>query len=330
VVVNQGWGSDPSNVSAEETLFRSFPFLMLVAGILMIVTGRNPSAPKPAYLWAGVAVAGSYILIWMFNGKRSHALIGVLSAVCAFYISRGRRPSWPVIFATAFSGTLVVALAIGWRNNYNYERSASGFVQYLGDFRLAAILESLNIEDDEESGKPNSNETLEYGGYLLMMDTVPEKSDYDYGANYLRCFSTYIPRIVWPDKPIYGRDKWIAAWKAGSERKREDDFAGPAIGILGATQLNGGAVGTFIVMAAVALMLRTAYDYFIRFPAVPWVQAWWALTYYNAWFTTVNDDPMIWFYYNWGMTCMPNLLALWLVNKFFPAPAGAPVAVPGV
>ena len=30
---------------------------------------------------------------------------------------------------------------------------------------------------------------------------------------------------------------------------REDDFAGPAIGLLGATQLNGGAVGTVIVVA---------------------------------------------------------------------------------
>ena len=25
--------------------------------------------------------------------------------------------------------------------------------------------------------------------------------------------------------------------------------------------------------------------------------AWWTLTFYNAWFMTVNDDPMVWFYY---------------------------------
>ena len=35
---------------------------------------------------------------------------------------------------------------------------------------------------------------------------------------------------------------------------------------------------------------------------VPWVQFWWAITYYNAWFMVVNDDPMVWFYYNWGFT----------------------------
>ena len=102
----------------------------------------------------------------------------------------------------------------------------------------------------------DSKETEEYGGFLLMMDTVPERSDYDYGASYLRLFSTYIPRIVWPNKPLYGREQWVNAWIAGSEFKRESDFTGPAIGILGATQLNGGAVGTFIVLGVLALLLR--------------------------------------------------------------------------
>ena len=76
------------------------------------------------------------------------------------------------------------------------------------------------------------------------MDTVPEKSAYDYGENYLRVFSTFIPRIIWPTKPLFGRSKWISAWIAGSEMERDEDFTGPAIGILGATQLNGGALGT--------------------------------------------------------------------------------------
>ena len=75
-------------------------------------------------------VAAAYVLIWMFNGKRSHSLIGVLATVCAFYITRQKRPSWPVLIATAFAGSLVVAIAIGWRNNPKYERSLAGFVQY--------------------------------------------------------------------------------------------------------------------------------------------------------------------------------------------------------
>ena len=85
----------------------------------------------------------------MFNGKRSHSLIGVLATVCAYYISRLKRPSWPVLIATGFMGALVVAIAIGWRGNMNYERNLAGFLQFIGDFKVTKILESLNITDDE-------------------------------------------------------------------------------------------------------------------------------------------------------------------------------------
>jgi hypothetical protein len=330
VVINQGWGVDAADVAPELALFRSFPFVMLVAGILLIVTGRNGPATARVMYPAGLAVTAAYVLIWMFNGKRSHSLIAVLSGVCAVYVTRHRRPSWPVLFGTAFVGSAVVALAIGWRNNDDYERSASGFLKYASEFNPTAILESLNIgEGDEADNAPGAfktYETLEYGGFLLMLDTVPDKSGYDYGASYIRCVSTYIPRIVWPNKPLYGRDKWVGAWIAGSEMRRDEEFTGPAIGILGATQLNGGALGTLIVIAAVALMHRTAYEYFVRHAAVPWVQAWWSLTYYNAWMMVLNDDPMVWFYYNWGVTCLPVFASLWVVNAFLPAPVRNPAA----
>ncbi len=108
----------------------------------------------------------------------------------------------------------------------------------------------------------------------------------------------------------------MAAWIAGSEMERDEDFTGPAIGILGATQLNGGAVGTLIVLGCVALLLRVSYEYFRLYADVPWVQFWWAITYYNAWFMVVNDDPMVWFYYNWGFTTFPIVVCLWWACKW--------------
>jgi hypothetical protein len=119
----------------------------------------------------------------------------------------------------------------------------------------------------------------------------------------------------------------VAAWKAGSEFPREDWFTGPAIGILGATQLNGGAVATAIVLAVLALLLRTAYEFFRLNAASPWVQAWWAVSYYNAWLMTVNDDPFVWFYYLYGHTTMPPLLFLWAFLKVSGRGATAPGAL---
>ena len=218
---------------------------------------------------------------------------------------------------------LVVGIAIGWRNNDDYELSFTGFTQYLSEFKIAKVLESLNIEEQEDPLESKSHETTEYGGFLLMMDTVPEKSEYDYGTNYLRIVSTYIPRIVWPTKPVFGRAQWVSAWIAGSELDRDEEFTGPAIGILGATQLNGGAVATLLVLAFAALLLRTAYEYFRLHADVPWVQFWWAITFFNAWFMVVGDDPLTWFYYNWGFSGFPIVVLLWWIHKSrAPAPQG--------
>ena len=40
---------------------------------------------------------------------------------------------------------------------------------------------------------------------------------------------------------------------------------------------------------------------------------------------TVGDDPLAWFYYNYGFTMLPSLAALWIFNKFA---AGEPVPSP--
>ena len=72
--------------------------------------------------------------------------------------------------------------------------------------------------------------------------------------------------MVWKDKPIFGRDAWISAWIAGSEMPRDENFTGPAISMLGATQLNGGAWGTLIVFGIIALLIRSGYEYFRLYP----------------------------------------------------------------
>ena len=305
-------------VSAEAFILLQFPILTQVAAILLLITGRSPTRPRPILTVIGLAIAVFYVFLWMYNGKRSHSLIGVLTTICALYCSRGKRPRFLVLGLIALLAASALTLAIGWRNNTRYDRSVSGFISYFADFDPQAILANLNMaekEDGRRSKGPPSYETEEYGGYLLMLDTVPSKSPHDYGASYLRIFSTFIPRVIWPDKPYYGREEWVSAWIAGSEFKRERTFTGPAIGILGALQLNGGATGTLIVLAALALLLRSAYEYFRLYADCPWAQVWWTLTFYNAWFMTVNDDPFVWFYYIYGFTTLPPMALLWLYNR---------------
>jgi hypothetical protein len=324
MMVRSGAEAQETTATAEGSLFRAFPFVMMVAAVLLIVTGRTINSHRPALATAGLLAAFAYVMIWMFNGKRSHSLIGVLATVCAFYIARLKRPSWPVLMATGFTGMLVVAIAIGWRGNSNYEHSFAGFFNFIGDFKVEKILESLNVTNEDDHSVLVTYETVEYGGFLLMMDTVPERSGYDYGESYKRLFSTFIPRAIWPSKPYYGRAQWVSAWIAGSEMERDEDFTGPAIGILGATQLNGGALGTLIVITCVGMLLSTSYSYFRLHAEAPWAQFSWAITYYNAWFMVVNDDPLVWFYYNWGFSTFPIVIFMWWAHR------RAPQSQPGI
>jgi hypothetical protein len=301
--------------TSEEALVRSFPFVMLVAAVMLVITGRTAQTVRPLFLVSGLLAGAAYVLIWMFNGKRSHSLIGLLATVCALYLTRQKRPSWAVLIGTGVFGALVVTIAIGWRESGNYPRTVSGFAQYLADFQPEKVLVNLNLKEDDDGPAVVSYEPFEYGGFLLMLDTVPLKSPHDYGESYLRVFSTFIPRIIWPSKPLFGRAKWISAWMAGSEVERSDDFAGPSIGLLGATQLNGGALGTCIVLGTIAFVMRSGYEYLRRYAGVPWVQFFWAITYYNAWFLVVTDDPLVWFYYNWGFTAMPVVILSWWWNR---------------
>jgi hypothetical protein len=322
LVLQRFAGADPNSVSAWTRLVLQFPTMQLIAGVLLIVTGRQPNRPRPALTATGLVLTLLYTLIWMYLGKRSHSLFGILAALCAWYLPRFRRPSLGTLAAAAFVGCLVVALSISWRihKNRGNDASVDSFIAFASEFDPSEILVSLSVEDDEQrkhaqTREALTRETTEYGGYLLMLDTVPHKSPHDLGASYLRLVSTYIPRLLWVDKPIFGREEWTAAWIAGSEMRREEDFTGPAIGILGAAQLNGGAIATALVMAVVALVIRTGYDFFRYHADVPWAQAWWASTYFNAWLMTVNDDPAVWFYYLYGHMILPPFILLWLSNR---------------
>ena len=295
---------------------------MLVAAVLLIVTGRSGDRPRPFYTVAGPGRRlGLHRHLDDPRQAVASALRGAGDPVRLLRVSReAALETRPRRDGGRGGDGRLAGDRLPWQPELRAQplgvpRSTSP------SSTSARTLVNLNVktQHDEEvdlTPEQETHETEEYGGFLLMLDTVPGKSAYDYGASYIRLVSTYIPRLVWHDKPIFGREQWVNAWIAGSEFKRDSDFTGPAIGILGATQLNGGAWGTLIVLGIVAILLRTAYEYFRRYQSVPWVQAWWSLTFFNAWLMTVNDDPFVWFYYIYGHTTVPPLAFLWICLKY--------------
>ena len=93
----------------------------------------------------------------MFNGKRSHSLIGLLATVCALYLTRLKRPSWPVLI-THRRARCTGRDNRDWlaRKHHNYQRTVAGFVQYLADFQPEKILVNLNVKDDDDGAGDTS------------------------------------------------------------------------------------------------------------------------------------------------------------------------------
>src|SRR5262249_49784839 len=58
--------------TSEDALVRSFPFMMLVAAVLLVITGQTMTSSRWYFLAAGLLTGAAYIVVWMFNGKRSH------------------------------------------------------------------------------------------------------------------------------------------------------------------------------------------------------------------------------------------------------------------
>ena len=69
------------------------------------------------------------------------------------------------------------------------------------------------------------------------------------------------------------------------------------------------------MLAVVATIMRAGYEYYRFYADRPWAQAWWSLTYFNAWMLTANDDPSVFFYYMYGHAIFAPMLLLWAIHK---------------
>jgi len=90
----------------------------------------------------------------------------------------------------------------------------------------------------------------------LIMSAIPRSIPYWHGASIWPAFTWFIPRIIWPDKPVLSIGSWFAKtflnWA-------EDSLSEAAITIWGDAYLNFGVPG--IVFISIFLGISYAYTY---------------------------------------------------------------------
>ncbi len=163
---------------------------------------------------------------FFFAGARSHFLAAVLPLIIT-YLFYGRHP---LVVRVAILAVAFVCLDQGFRFVTAFR--ATGFRELLAAENPYELVD----EDLRQSGLNMIQELCFVNAYLDSGDSSPA-----YGARYLNELLNFVPRAIWPSKPLIGID--YAKWR-GFESAEGDLGVSTTIstGMIGGGVLNFGKV----------------------------------------------------------------------------------------
>lgn len=239
----------------------------------------------------------TFLGVWIlyFKGHRDHALIILLilvnlvvipyqflqgsktflslllvSAIFAFYWSRGRLPKVTVFVAVATIVIFIFPFVHDFRENVNTQY---GRIPSISKIDLDLIARSAS---NEGGGEESLSEQIalvssRFGGIDQLYgvsDVVPSRMSYKFGFEYTAFFVNLVPRMVWPDKPIYSRGAAYGA--ALGARTSVTPFP------YGEAYWDMGVPGVFIMMAiwgALLALVTQLYEHYFRKPHLQFLVA---------------------------------------------------------
>ena len=315
--------------SAERSLFRSFPFVMMVAAILLIVTG--PEHAGTAAGLPGGRAGGRAALCDDLDVQRQAIALADRRAGDGLRLLHHAAEA--ALLARAVLDRLRGRARGGDRHQLEERPRPPALVRrvrrFLADFRSRQILESLKSRDGD--GGERSHETEEYGGFLLMMDTVPDEVRLRLWGELPAGLLDVHPADHLADQAALRPDAWVNAWIAGSELERDEDFSRPG------DRPAGGHPAQRRRRRDADRARRRSRSCSARptntSAATPTSRGCSSggrssITTPGSWSSTTI--PLVWFYYNWGFTAFP-LVVLVVVGQIASAtvPAGG-TSAPGV
>lgn len=239
--------------------FYGLKLLILPGAVLMIVCCRSTFAGKiPAAICT--ACAAVWFLYQVGIGQRSGIIACGYSYLAAFYLPTRRRPGACALVGVFFTIALLVTLVTQVREE----------IHVGSDFRKTRSIMSWDLEQVVKEPHVGPDEGKRSGSmFVLLLNCrkhVPANVPYTYGENYLNIFVHWIPRVVWPQKPKFGADKWsrLMFVSTGS------GAGGPTLGILGRLNFICGLPAVTVGMLLTGVLLRTQYEYLRRGAGNAW------------------------------------------------------------
>lgn len=197
------------------------------------------------------------------QGSKTFLSLLLLSAIFAFYWSRGRMPKIGVFVAIAIIITIIFPFVHNFRENVNAQYGKIPSIAQI-DARLIFQETDPVYEDDQGFSRRLAKVSARFGGIDQLYgitNMVPSRLSYKFGFEYSAFFVNLVPRMVWPDKPIYSRGAVYGS--ALGTRTSITPFP------YGEAYWDMGVPGTFLMMViwgGLLAMVTRLYEHFFRRP----------------------------------------------------------------
>lgn len=190
----------------------------------------------------------AFIFLMVYNGSVSGRNTYVISgyAIVLALMARTRR-SWPSLLSMIAIISICVSFLMGkhWLKSIVEGRDPAG--------------PPVGVADTPFS---ESDIFINYDVFLTTTTLIPDLADHTHISLYGRPFYIWIPRALWPDKPIFD---FPAAYI--QSRIKSIQFIGLVVTIPGESYLAFGVPGVVVLMALFGGSLSFVCTYFSRYPA---------------------------------------------------------------
>ncbi len=237
-------------------------YLMFYAGypggaLCLLALSSCPAmrrSAKPAAL--GVLIV---LLMWqhLLTARRGPIFPMVIVLCYVPYLVKGGRPNRGVVLGGLALAGFAMLVAV-WARPYVYApfyRQADWTLQdRLDGWRLAADTFAFQEVVDDRTTLASDNEFLYHCGALAV---IWELGDYQYGTGYLTLLTHWIPRQLWPEKPVLQEGLFESHWYAEMHGRLGFGLSYGAAA--------GGAANAFEQLGLVVPVLWFAVGRFARF-----------------------------------------------------------------
>jgi hypothetical protein len=185
------------------TLLTSLQWPAYIGALIVWLRGNR----RPNFILLFLAVMAVVIPYQFLQGSKTFLSLLLVSVVISYYSVRGKLPKVIVLLGVYIVAAYIFPFVHNFRESIN---SDFGKIPSISQIDIGAITEmseehGSTDRDTVEVLMPVSARFSGIDQLYGVMQTVPEITGYRYGFDYSAILVNFVPRLIWPSKPIYSR-----------------------------------------------------------------------------------------------------------------------------